>query len=248
MPGPGRPVSNRSVGGAVGAVLGRPRQLRRRRRRLRHRVGAAQRINIDATGTSARRDARVRHAITQLLHYTRGHGIHAIAVEDLDFADAMMTGRETMGRRQRGKRFRRTVISRIPPAVLRNRLTGMAAAAGIRLLAVNPAHSSIWGAQPWQRPYPNVTRHQAAATVIGLRAQGFSARRRKGVTPQRPEDRVVRATNQTGPDSQQVTTDSRHRPRTRETESRPPRRNVRGDPSRATVTPAELANNDQLRL
>ena len=211
-------------------------------------VGAAERIDIDLTGSASRRDAQVRHAITQLLRYTARHRITAIAVEDLDFADARTTGRETMGRGQRGKRFRRTVISGIPTAVFRSRLTGMTAAAGIDLFAVNPAYSSIWGAQHWQHPYRNVTRHQAAATVIGRRAQGYSARRRKGVTPKRPEDRPVRATNQTGPDSQQVSTGSRHRPRTRGTESRPPRRNIRGNPGRATVTPAQLANNDQLQL
>ncbi|MCA2247505.1 hypothetical protein JF729_06805 [Mycobacterium intracellulare] len=163
-------------------------------------IGSAQRIDIDLTGGAARRDAQVRHAISTLIHYTRRHHIAAIAVEDLDFADARTLGRETMGRCAHGKRFRRTV-SGIPTAVFRNRLAGMCHAAGVELVAVNAAYSSIWGAQHWQRPYPNVTRHQAAATVIGRRAQGFSARRRKGVTPQRPEDRAVRATNQTGPDS-----------------------------------------------
>jgi hypothetical protein len=211
-------------------------------------IGAPERIDIDLTGSASRRDAQVRHAITTLIHYARRFDITIIAVEDLDFADARATGRETMGRGQRGKRFRRTVISGIPTAVFRNRLTGMAAAAGIQLFAVNPAYSSIWGAQHWQRPFPNVTRHQAAATVIGRRAQGFTARRRKGVTPPRPEDRAVRATNQTGPDSPQATTGNRPRPRMRGTESRPPCRNVRGDPGRATVTPAQLADSDQLQL
>lgn len=209
-------------------------------------VGAAERIDIDMTGSTSRRDAQVRHAITKLIHYTRRHHITAIAVEDLDFADARAIGREALGRGARGKRFRRTV-SGIPTAVFRHRLAGMCHAAGVELLAVNPAYSSIWGAQHWQRPYHNVTRHQAAATVIGRRAQGYSARRRKGVTPQRPEDRTVRATNQTGPDSRQVNTGSRHRPRMRGTESRPPCRNARGDPRWATVTPA-LANNDQHHL
>jgi len=210
-------------------------------------VGHAERIDIDVTGSSPRRDAHIRHAITRLLHYTRRHGIGAVAVEDLDFADARTTGRETMGRGARGKRFRRTVLSNIATAVFRNRLTGMAAAAGIELFAVNPAYSSIWGDQHWRRPYLNVTRHQAAATVIGHRAQGYCARRRKGVTRTRPEDRAVRATNQTGP-KQPRTTGNRHRPRTRGTQSRPPCRNERGDPGRATVTPAQLANNDQLQL
>jgi IS605 OrfB family transposase len=207
-------------------------------------IGAAERIEIDLTGSASRRDAQVRHAITTLLHYTRRNHITAIAVEDLDFADARTAGRETMGRGARGKRFRRTV-SAIPTAVFRNRLTAMAARCGIQLFAVNPAYSSIWGQQHWRGPYPNVTRHQAAATVIGRRAQGHSARRRKGVTPPQPEDRGVRATNQTGPKRQQATTDSRHRPGTRGTKSRTPYRARIRLPGRATVTPA-TANNGQL--
>jgi hypothetical protein len=211
-------------------------------------VGAAQRIAIDMTGSATRRDAQVRHAITQLIHYAQRRGLGAIAVEDLDFADARTLGREIMGRGQRGKQFRRTVISGIPTAVFRHRLTAMAHHAGIGVFAVNPAYTSKWGAQHWQRAYRNVTRHQAAATVIGRRAQGLTARRREGVTPPRPEDRVVRATNQTGPDSPQAITGNRHRSRMRGTKSRPPCRNVRGDPGRATVTPAQLANSDQLQL
>jgi len=209
-------------------------------------IGAAERIDIDLSGSASRRDAQVRHAITQLLHYTRRHGITAIAVEDLDFADARATGRETMGRGARGKRFRRAV-SAIPTAVFRNRLTGMAAGAGIELLAVNPAYSSVWGDQHWRRPYPNVTRHQAAATVIGRRAQGYSARRRKGVTPQRPEDRAVRATDQTGTEKPTATTSSRHQSGTRGTTSRQPNSIRTRLPGRATVTPA-TANNGQLQL
>lgn len=209
-------------------------------------VGAAERIDIDLTGSSSRRDAQVRHAITQLLHYTRRHGITTIAVEDLNFADARTTGRETMGRGARGKRFRRTV-SGIPTAVFRARLAAMTTHAGIDLFAVNPAYSSIWGGQHWQRPYTNVTRHQAAATVIGRRAQGFTARRRKGVTPQRPVDRPVRATNQTRPDSL-IATGSRHEPGTRGSTSRRPNSTRTRQPGRATVTPAPLANNGQLQL
>jgi IS605 OrfB family transposase len=185
----------------------------------------------------------VRHAITCLIHYTRRHHITAIAVEDLNFADARTTGRETMGRGARGKRFRKTV-SGIPTAVFRRRLAGMAARAGIQLFAVNPAYSSIWGDAHWRKPYKNVTRHQAAATVIGRRAQGFRARRRKGVTHPRPEDRAVRATDQARPNNQQATTDSPHRTGTRGTTSRAPSRASTGLPGRATVTPA-MANTGQ---
>jgi hypothetical protein len=179
-------------------------------------VGPAQRIDVDLSGSSARRDAHLRHAITGLIHYTRRRGILTIAVEDLDFADARSTGRETMGRGARGKRFRKTV-SGIPTAVFGNRLTGMAARAGIQLFA-----------------------------VIGRRAQGFRARRRKGVTHPRPEDRAVRATDQAGPDNQQATTDSPNRTRTRGTTSRAPCRARTRLPGRATATPA-TANKGQLQ-
>ena len=200
---------------------------------------------MDLAGPAARRDAQVRHAITALIHYTRRHGIGTIAVEDLDFAHARATGRETMGRGQRGKRFRKTVAG-IPTAVFRHRLAAPSAAAGIRLYAVNPAYTSAWGDQHWRTPYENVTRHQAAATVIGRRAQGHQARRRKGVTRTRPEDRVVRATDQAMPDDQQATIRNRHRPGTRGTASRPPGRARTRLLSRATVTPAP-ANNGQPR-
>jgi hypothetical protein len=153
-------------------------------------VGSPHRIDIDLTGSSARRDAQVRHAITGLLHYTIGHAITIIAVEDLDFADARTAGRETMGRGARGKGFRKAVAG-IPTAVFRHRLTGQAHRHGIGLYAVNPAYTSAWGDQYWRTPYQNVTGHEAAATAIGRRAQGHKARRRKGVTRTRPEDRVV---------------------------------------------------------
>jgi IS605 OrfB family transposase len=174
-------------------------------------VGRPERIDLDLSGSSARRDAQVRHAITRLLHYTRRHGVDTIVVEDLGFADARTVGRETMGRGSRGKRFRRTVAA-IPTAVFRNRLSGQAHRNGIALYAVNPAYTSVWGDQHWRTPYENVTRHEAAATVIGRRAQGFKARRREGVTCTRPEDRVVRATNQAVPDDREVSTRNRHRP------------------------------------
>jgi hypothetical protein len=200
-------------------------------------VGRPERIDFDPTGSSARRDAHVRHAITRLIHYTVRHGIDAIAVEDLDFADARTIGRETMGRGSRGKRFRKTVAG-IPTAVFRNRLSAHTSRHGLSLCAVNPAYTSAWGDQHWRTPYENVTRHEAAATVIGRRAQGHKARRRKGVTRTRPEDRVVRATDQAAPDDQQANTRNRHPPGTRGTKSRLPSGASTRLLGRATVTPA----------
>jgi hypothetical protein len=162
-------------------------------------VGAGHRINFDIVGSGQRRDAQVRHAVTRLIRWTVRNGLDAIVVEDLDFADARETGRETMGRGPRGKTFRRTVAG-IPTGVFRDRLAGMVTRTGLRLFAVNPAYTSAWGDQHWRKPYV-ITRHEAAATVIGRRAQGLPARRRTGVTRGRPEDRPGRATVQaaTGP-------------------------------------------------
>jgi len=204
-------------------------------------VGKPERIGFDLTGSAARRDAQVRHAITCLVRYTQRHGITAIAVEDLNFADARTVGRETLGRGQRGRRFRKTVAG-IPTAVFRSRLTAQTHKHGIRLYAVNPAYTSAWGDQHWRKPYENVTRHAAAATVIGRRAQGHKVRRREGVTRTRPADRVVRATDQAQPSQPRATTGSRHRPGMRGTESRPPRRARTRLAGRATVTPAPADN------
>jgi hypothetical protein len=200
-------------------------------------VGKPKRIEFALTGTTVRRDAQVRHAITRLIRYTRQHHMTAIAVEDLHFADARATGRETMGRGRRGRRFRRTVAG-IPTAVFRRRLTAQVHKHGIALWAVNSAYTSVWGDQHWRKPYADVTRHEAAATVIGRRAQGHKARRRDGVTRARPEDRAVRATNQAGPTDLAVNTGNRHWPGTRGTESRAPGRARTRLPGRATVTPA----------
>ncbi|HUH69908.1 MAG TPA: hypothetical protein VLZ05_14215 [Mycobacterium sp.] len=192
-------------------------------------VGTPARIDVDLSGTSARPDAQVRHAITRLIRYPRRHKVGTIAVEDLDFADARTLGREAMGRGRRGKRFRKSAAG-IPTAVFRRRLTAQTGRHGIRLLAVNPAYSSAWGEQHGRKPYENVTRHLgvppacggAAAPVIGRRAQGYKARRREGVTCTRPEDRTGRATDQAAPESQRVTS-SHHQPGMRGTKSRPAR-------------------------
>ena len=132
------------------------------------------------------RDGRLREAISSLLDLVRQRGCTAIGIEDLDFTDTRQTGRETMGRGRRGKRFRR-VVAGIPTAQFRNRLTQMAANRGIAVVAIDPGWSSRWGAAYWQRPlqvrYPRrqITRHHAACVVLGRRALGLKARRRPGV-------------------------------------------------------------------
>jgi hypothetical protein len=131
-------------------------------------------------------------------------GCHAILVEDLDFADARHTGRETLGRGRRGKRFRR-IVSGIPTRQFQDLLVGMAANAGLWVVAVDPAWTSVWGGRYWQdpldqqtKPAVTVSRHHAAALVIGRRGLGYRARRRGGCARLRPEDRSRRAADSAG--------------------------------------------------
>ena len=201
-------------------------------------VGAPARIEFKISGTGKRRDAQVRHAITRLIRWCVARGVDTIAVEDLNFADARANGRETMGRGTRGKTFRRTVAG-IPTAVFRDRPAGMVTHTGLRLPAVNPAYTSAWGDQHWKKPY-GITRHEAAATVIGRRAQGYRARRRAGVTRGRPVDRPERATAQ-APSVPLGASDGRRWDGRRRTEGRPLAHDGTRPSGWATVTPAPLA-------
>ncbi|MDT0544109.1 transposase [Streptomyces lonegramiae] len=138
-------------------------------------AGAPLRFGYDLSGTAGHRDAQVRHALIRLLHWAKRHGL-AVAIEDLDFQAE--TTREKHGRR---KRFR-NLISGMPVSKLRARLVSMAAELGITIIAVDPAHTSKWGAQHWHKPLTTktrkTTRHDAAAVAIGRRALGHPIRRR----------------------------------------------------------------------
>uniref|UniRef100_UPI001C27F93C transposase n=1 Tax=Streptomyces sp. AC555_RSS877 TaxID=2823688 RepID=UPI001C27F93C len=145
-------------------------------------VGEPQRYFYDLTGSTEHRDAQIRHALSRLLHHTRRCGAAAIAIEDLDFTDG--TSREKHGR---NKRFRR-LLSRFPTAKLRARLVSMAAEQNIAVVAVDPAYTSRWGAQHWQKPLATprrrISRHDAASIAVGQRPLGHPIRRR--TTPPRP--------------------------------------------------------------
>jgi IS605 OrfB family transposase len=157
--------------------------------------GEPRRFYYDLSGTAEHRDAQVRHALTQLLHWARSCAVKAIAIEDLDF-----TAEKTREKHGRRKRFRQ-LISDMPTGRLRARLTSMADATGITIIAVDPAYTSKWGAQHWQKPLTSTTRkttrHDAASVAIGRRAQGHPVRRRtapphstgemlRGIGPSRP--------------------------------------------------------------
>ncbi|UXY28348.1 IS200/IS605 family accessory protein TnpB-related protein [Streptomyces sp. HUAS TT20] len=162
-------------------------------------VGEPRRFFYDLSGTTAHRDAQIRHALTRLLHHTRRTGATAIAIEDLDFTDGR--SREKYGR---NKRFRR-LISRFPTARLKARLTAMAAEQGIALVAVDPAYTSRWGAQHWQQPLTaknrQTTRHDAAAVAIGRRALGHPIRRRTTPPRTHQSDGYGHRTAQAGPET-----------------------------------------------
>jgi len=146
-------------------------------------VGDPVTIRVDTAGLPAtRRGGRVRAAITALLDAAAHAGCTAVVIENLDFADARATGRDTMGRGKRAKGFRRTVAA-IPTARFRTRLTSMAARRGIAVIGVDAADTSRWGAQHWAKPLQQqtsepVTGHHGAATAIGRRGLGLAIRRR----------------------------------------------------------------------
>ena len=153
-------------------------------------VGPPVTVPLDLAGRAAsQRDGRLRASISALIRVAREHGCAAIAVENLNFADAREQGRERTGSRpsrgRRGRGFRRMIAS-IPTARFRDRLTQMAYNAGLRVIAVDPAYTSRWGAEHWLAPLreqdPATSGHHAAAVVIGRRAHGHGARRREGVT------------------------------------------------------------------
>ncbi|ELP71339.1 transposase, IS605 OrfB family protein [Streptomyces turgidiscabies Car8] len=160
-------------------------------------TGSPRRFFYDLSGTAEHRDAQVRHALTGLLYWARTCGVKAIAVEDLDF-----TAEKTREKHGRRKRFRQ-LISGMPTGKLRARLASMADQTGIAVIAVDPAYTSRWGAQHWQKPLTTTTRkttrHDAAAVAIGRRAQGHPILRRTTPPPQHRSDAVGHRTVQAGP-------------------------------------------------
>jgi hypothetical protein len=168
-------------------------------------LAAPHTIPLALEGLATRtRDGRLRAAVAEVVQLAKAADCRYIVVEDLDFADARQTGRETLGRGARGKRFRRLVAG-MPTRRFRELLVGMAANAELWVMAVDPAWTSVWGARYWQAPLNQqtktsvtVSRHHAAAVVIGRRGLGYRARRRGGRAWRRPEDRQQRAADSAG--------------------------------------------------
>ncbi|MCX2184759.1 hypothetical protein KV205_30145 [Streptomyces sp. SKN60] len=164
-------------------------------------IGEPITVPITVEGPTSRRDGRLRAAISRLLAIAHEHHCAGIAIENLGFDDARATGRETMGRGARGRKFRRTVAG-IPTARFRERLRSMTFHAGLVVIAIDPAYTSVWGERYWKTPLQQqnqqttVTRHHGASVAIARRALGHRARRRPGVTAH--DQRIVtrRATGQ----------------------------------------------------
>ena len=179
-------------------------------------IGEPVTIAVDTAGLAASwRDGRVRAAISALLQLAHQHNCSAIVVENLNFSDARTTGRETLGRGQRGKRMRRTVAG-IPTRKFRTRLTAMANRCGIPIIGVDPAYTSRWGAQHWHKPLQQqtsdpatITTHHGAAAAIGRRGLALAIRRRPAGP--RTRQRTRAGTSPARPDHQPSTTPRRCR-------------------------------------
>ncbi|HEX9358552.1 MAG TPA: transposase [Streptosporangiaceae bacterium] len=159
-------------------------------------LGTPVTVPLDLAGLpAATRDGRLRNAISGLIATARQHGARAIAIEDLDFAEARAEGRERHGsqpsRGRRGRGFRRAVAG-IPTGKFRDRLVQMTANAGLSVIVVDPAYTSRWGAQHWLAPlrehHKEATGHHAAALVTGRRGLGHRARRRANGNQPAPEE------------------------------------------------------------
>ena len=166
-------------------------------------VGTPVTVPLDLVGVAAStRDGHLRAAISELVGLASSNQCRAVVVENLDFAEQREHGREHRGRRPsrggRGRSFRRLVAG-IPTGRFRDRLSQMAANAGLAVVAVDPAYTSRWGAQHWlgavQKISPDASGHHAAALVIGRRGLGQRARRRERCDRSPPEDGQRRATD-----------------------------------------------------
>ncbi len=120
-------------------------------------AGKPHTIGLDLAGLPATtRDARIREAVTSLLHLARDNGCAAIAIESLNFAEARQHGREHTGRRPArgaaGRRFRRLVAG-IPTGRFRDRLVHMAANTGIE-------HQHLGRAALARRPQTDLAERQ----------------------------------------------------------------------------------------
>ncbi len=147
------------------------------------------------------RDARIRGVISQILRVAADNRCGAVVIEDLNFEESRIQGRERQDNRPRrgskGRAFRRSIAG-IPTGQFRGRLVQMASNAALAVVAVDPAYTSKWGAEHWlptlKTQFNNkLSGHHAAAVVIGRRGLDQRAKR-KGERVTDPHQRMKRAT------------------------------------------------------
>ncbi|MGI5519227.1 IS200/IS605 family accessory protein TnpB-related protein [Streptomyces sp. CA-106131] len=228
------PLSHARAGGLIGVDTNADHLAAWRLDQHGNPCGEPRRFFYDLSGTADHRDAQVRHALIRLLHWAKRHSL-SIAVEDLDFS-----AEKTREKHGRQKRFRQ-VISGMPVSKLRARLVSMAAELGITIIAVDPAYTSRWGTQHWQKPPTHTTRkttrHDAASIAIGRRALGHRIRRRTAPPPHDQSDRVGHRTAQAGHGT-------RGREETRPRIPGPRTRSVSPDAARTRATSASTTVRD----
>jgi uncharacterized protein (TIGR03083 family) len=135
----------------------------------------------------------------------------------------------------RRKRFRH-IISGMPTSKLKARLLAMAVEVGLAIVAADPAYTSQWGAQHWQKPMAaprrTTTRHDAASIAIGRRALGHPIRRRTTPPPAHQSDVQGHRTIQAASDNR-----GRQETRPPATDHAPTGRSPTGKRKRETSTP-----------
>jgi hypothetical protein len=155
-------------------------------------IGRPVRIEVDYSGSTARRDAQVRRACSELIRHTKETGATALVIEDLGFE----TSREECGWAGRSGRAFRSTVAGMPTARFAARLIAMAHRAHLAVILIDPAYTSRWGAAYWRRSTSTHTyktsRHDASAIVIGRRGQGLGARRRAEKTVPRKKTEAAR--------------------------------------------------------
>lgn len=183
-------------------------------------VGRPVRVEVDYSGSSARRDAQVRHACSELIRHAKESGATALVIEDLGFE----TSREECGWAGRSGRAFRSTVAGMPTRKFAARLIAMADRAHLAVIVIDPAYTSRWGAAHWRSSTSTYTyqtsRHDASAIVIGRRGQGLGARRRAEKTVPRKKTEAARSRRPRATTRGRAGTED-HRPTTANTHPQP---------------------------
>ena len=178
-------------------------------------VGSPITLEIPQKGSSKRRDGQLRAAISSLLEIACEYDCASITIEDLNFQKARDVGKEAPkgGSGRRGKNFRHKALS-IPTSKFRDRLVAMADRKRIAIIAVDPAYTSKWAADYWEKYFKQSRQqpgsgHHAASCVIGRRGKGQTAKRHTGKKPGGARRDGVRVSEVTKGSSQGISSESK---------------------------------------